>query len=459
MSYFDSHLILKIDKLATDGKGIARTDKGIIFVSGALPDETAEVEIVTRKREYSVAKAKKIIEASVHRTYPLCPYFSRNNISCGGCQFQHVSYPFQLEVKALFVEESLLRIGKIKLDDKIICEASPKIWNYRNKASFPVKNINGKVNTGFYATSSHELAIIDSCVIIHEKLNSLFTIIKNNLQNLKLSAYDEIRHSGIARHIILRTNGEQSLVSFVINGKINKQQKDNMLSLAKLLNGATFTINENSSRGNVIIGRKTEIISGCGYIETKTERHTLRYDTTSFFQVNSEQANNLYDYACSFIPENSNVLELYCGIGSITMLMSKRANRVTAVEEWADAVNAMKVNMDINEISNVFPICQDAATFMSSDDKVYDAILLDPPRSGCDDKVITGIISKDIPKIVYISCNPATLARDLRKFMDAGYNINNIKAFDMFPQTSHVECCCVLTNMKGNFKNEIKNKP
>lgn len=442
-------MLLKIERLATDGKGIARTDDGIVFVSGALPDEIVEAEIVTRKREYSVAKVKKIIEANVHRTEPICPYFSMNTIAnnqCGGCQFQHLTYPFQLEEKATFVIESLSRIGKIKLDDNVICVASPSIWNYRNKASFPVKNVKGRVNIGFYATSSHELVVIERCAIIHEKLNSTFNIIKDNIQNLGFRAYDEIRHSGTLRHIILRTNGEQVLVSFVINGKINRQQKHNLVSLAKHYTEATFTINENSSRGNVILGRKTETISGCGYIEIKTGRHILRYDTTSFFQVNSEQADNLYDYACSFIPENSKVLELYCGIGSITMSLSKKASRVTAVEDWAEAVNAMKTNMDINEIKNVIPICRDAADFISSDEKTYDAVLLDPPRSGCCDKVISGIISKDIPVIIYISCNPATLARDLRKFVDSGYIINNIKAFDMFPQTSHVECCCILSN-------------
>ena len=437
-------MLLKIEKLATDGKGIARTDNGIVFVSGALPDETVEVQIVTRKREYSIAKINNIIEASVHRTEPLCPYFSKNRISCGGCQFQHLIYPFQLATKASLVEESLLRIGKIMLDEKVACEASPRIWNYRNKASFPVKDVNGKINSGFYATSSHELVIIDSCAIIHEKLNSAFSIIKNNIRSLGLSAYDEIRHIGSLRHIILRTNGEQVLVSFVINGKINKRQKDNIMSLSKLLSGATFTINENSSRGNVILGRNTEILSGCGYIETKTEDYTLRYDTTSFFQVNTEQANNLYNYACSFIPENSKVLELYCGIGSITMSLSKKANRVTSVEEWAEAVIAMRMNLNINEISNVSPVCQDAAAFMSSDENTYDAVLLDPPRSGCSNNVVSGIISKGIPRIIYISCNPATLARDMSKFMNSGYNISKIKAFDMFPQTSHVECCCML---------------
>ena len=441
---------LRIEKLATDGKGIARTDNGIIFVAGALPDETAEVEITVRKREYSVAKAVKIIEPSKYRTHPICPYLSnhsKNEISrheCGGCQFQHLTYPFQLEAKASFVEESLLRIGKIKLNDKVMCEPSPKMWNYRNKASFPVKNINDKINLGFYAASSHDLVVIESCAIIHEKLNSAFSVIKENIRNLGFTPYDETHHSGALRHVILRTNGEQVLASFVINGKINERQRKNIISLAGLVPEATFTINENKSRGNTILGKKTKIISGCGYIETKMGRHTLRYDTTSFFQVNSEQAENLYGYACSFIPEGGNTLELYCGIGSITMPLAGKSKLVTAVEEWPEAVSALKTILDINEISNVIPVCSGAENYISSDETAFDAALLDPPRSGCGDKVISGIISKNIPKIIYISCNPATLARDLRKFLDSGYAIENIKAFDMFPQTSHVECCCVL---------------
>ena len=432
---------VKIEKLATDGKGIARTENGIVFVAGALPGETAEVEVTKRKREYSIAIVKQIIESSKYRANPICPY----SYDCGGCQIQHLTYPFQLETKASFVEDSLLRIGKIKLDEKIVCEASPKIWNYRNKASFPVKSINGKVNTGFYAASSHDLAVIDSCVIIHEKLNSSFRIIKESIHSSGLTAYDENNHIGALRHIILRTNGDQVLVSFVINGQISRKQRDNITSIAGSMSGATFTINENKSRGNTILGRKTEIITGSGYLEAKIGRHILRYGTTSFFQVNSEQAENLYSYACSFIPEGGNILELYCGIGSITMKLAGKSKRVTAVEEWAEAVDAMKANLDINKITNVTPVCSDAGSYISSDEAAFDAVLLDPPRSGCSDNVISSIISKNIPKIVYISCNPATLARDLRKFMDSGYIIDNIKAFDMFPQTSHVECCCILT--------------
>ncbi|MCL2767499.1 MAG: 23S rRNA (uracil(1939)-C(5))-methyltransferase RlmD [Synergistaceae bacterium] len=432
---------LKIEKLATDGKGIARTNNGIVFVTGALPGETAEVEIIKRKREYSVAKVIHIIEPSKYRTNPICPFF----YECGGCQIQHLTYPFQLETKASFIEESLLRIGKIKMDKSVLCEASPKIWNYRNKASFPVKNLNGKVNSGFYAASSHDLVVIDSCSIIHEKLNSAFSIIKENIQKLSLSAYDEKHHTGALRHIILRTNGEQVLVSFVINAPISVKQRNNIISLAKSMYPATFTINENMSRGNAILGRKTEIISGSGYLEAKVGHHTLKYDTTSFFQVNTEQAKNLYNYACSFIPEDGNILELYCGIGSITMSLAEKSRQVTAVEEWAEAVDSMKLNIEINKISNVTPVCSNAERYISSDETMFDAVLLDPPRSGCDEKVISGIISKNIPKIIYISCNPAALARDLKKFADSGYIIDNIKAFDMFPHTSHVECCCVLS--------------
>ena len=438
---------LKIEKLSTDGKGIARTDNGIVFVSGALPDEIAEVEIVTRKREYSVAKAVSIVEPSKYRTNPVCPYFlnTTSRFQCGGCQIQHSMYPYQLEVKAGFIEESLLRIGKIQLDDKVICKASPKEWYYRNKASFPVKNIDGKIRLGFYAMSSHELVIINSCKIIHEELNSAFCMVKENVNRLGLSAYNEKLHSGALRHVILRTNGNEVLVSFVINGKITTKQRNNIISFAKDMPHATFTINENPKRGNVIFGGFTEIISGCGYIETKMKQHTLRYDTTSFFQVNTEQTENIYEYACSFIPENSKILELYCGIGAITVKLAEKVSRVTAVEEWKEAVDAMKINLSINKITNVIPARSDAESFISSDETMYDAVVLDPPRSGCGDRVISNIISKSIPRVVYISCNAATLARDLKEFMDCGYIINNIRAFDMFPQTSHVECCCILT--------------
>jgi 23S rRNA (uracil1939-C5)-methyltransferase len=438
---------LRIEKLSTDGKGIARTENGIIFVIGALPGETAEVEIVKRKREYSIAKVKSILEPSKYRINPICPHFSNNTsrYECGGCQIQHSTYPFQLEVKASFIEESLLRIGKIKLEDKIICGSSPKVWNYRNKASFPVKNINNRVSLGFYAMSSHDLVLIDSCAIIHDKLNTIFSVIKESIQDLGFSAYNEKFHSGTLRHVILRTNGDQVLVSYVVNGKMSRKQRDNIVSFAGSMPGTTFTINENSTRGNVILGRLTETISGCGYIETKTRHHILRYDTTSFFQVNTEQSENLYEYACSFVPENSSILELYCGIGSLTMKLAGKARQVTAVEEWEEAVHAMKVNLNINRITNVIPVCSDAEVYISSDEKMFDAVLLDPPRSGCSEKVISSIISKSIPRIIYVSCNAATLARDLKKFIEFGYIIDSIKAFDMFPQTSHVECCCVLT--------------
>lgn len=425
---------LRIDNMASDGKGIARTDTGVVFVPGALPGELVEAETVLRKREYSVARIIEIHEPNEQRTQPKCPYFG----NCGGCQLQHAEYSLQLDIKSSFVEDAMTRIGKFERT-KITCIPSPKIWNYRNKASFPVKR---GPTMGFYVAGSHKLVKIQSCMIIDEILNSAFDKIQAALPTIGIEPYDEVHHKGQLRHVMLRTNGEKLLASFILNGKLVKRKE--ILKIAEGFLDSTFTVNFNDQKGNAIIGERTEILSGDGLINANVGGYQVSYDSTSFFQVNSPQAENIYSYAASLIDSNGHLLELYSGVGSMTLQLAKRAEKVTAVEEWKPAVELMKRNLELNRLSNVVPICAKSEEFMSNG--AFSAVVLDPPRSGCDEKVIGQIAALKIPQVVYVSCNPATLARDLSRLRSLGYKLNSIQAFDMFPQTTHVETCVLLSH-------------
>jgi len=433
---------LTIEKISSDGNGIARTGEGVIFVSGALPGEIVEAEIVQRKRDFAVGRAKRIIQPNPKRVKPACPVFG----TCGGCQLQHASYELQLEIKADIVRDALMRIGGLGAGgslSNIECSPSPQQWGYRNKAAFPIRKIKGKPTAGYYEAGSHKLALLRSCPVNATPLNGLFTAIQNELPNLYLDVYDERQHRGALRHIILRAgiHTGQTLVSLVVNGRLNSKNMNSIAGLCRpLKNMTTFTLNHNSRPGNVILGERTETIKGDGLISEHLDEWTLRYDTSSFFQVNTNQAIALYRHVRELMREGKagDVLELYSGVGSLTCYLAE-AELLTAVEEWRSATSLMARNLKDNKIGNIMVMNGKAEEVMSNLSGTYDLVVMDPPRSGCERAVLERIIKMKIRRIIYVSCNPATLARDAKILKEAGYSLKSARAFDMFPQTVHVE--------------------
>lgn len=431
---------LTIEKMSSDGTGIARTNEGIIFVEGALPGEIVEAEITKQKKEFALARVVRVKQANKGRIKPVCPVFG----TCGGCQLQHASYTLQLEIKADIVRDALKRIGAFDLP-KVECVASPKKWGYRNKASFPIRKIKGKPTAGFYQAGSHKLVQLESCPVNAAPLNKLFEIAQRELPGLQLDVYDEREHKGALRHLILRAglHTGETLVSWVINGRLNAK---NMKSLAGLCRPfkevTTLTLNHNSRPGNVILGDRTEALKGDGLIRERLDDWTLSFDTPSFFQVNTDQAIQLYRYVRE-LALGQNALELYSGVGSLTCYLS-RLEAVTTVEEWGNAVDLMKKNLAENGIGNVQALKGKAELLMEELQGGYDLVVMDPPRSGCERVVLDKILEFGPKRVLYVSCNPSTLARDAKILGQGGYALKSVRAFDMFPQTVHVETVALL---------------
>lgn len=436
-------LELNITALSTDAAGIARTSKGVVFVHGALPGETVKAEIFARKKDFSIADTVSIIKNSSGRAVPKCKYYGH----CGGCQLQHADYETQLKLKADIVRDAMTRLGGFKpeLFEKLTCEPSPDFWGYRNKAAFPVQNFKGKIITGFYRAGTHRLELIRQCPVNAKKLNEIYGKILDGLENPKnkfpFDGYDERENKGKLRHLIARTgiNTGESLLSFVINGKLSAKSVKALANLGNSARPDTLTINHNSKPGNVILGTYTENLLGSGIISERLGKYKLMFDTASFFQVNTGQAEKLFVYASSLAEGAENILELYSGVGSLTCYLAEKAKSVTSVEEWRGAVRMAVKNLSANNFENVNALCGRSEEIIEDLKNNYDAVVLDPPRDGCERSVLEAINKFGVKKIIYVSCNPATLARDCKILFGHGYELIKIKAFDMFPQTAHVE--------------------
>ena len=441
----DELLTLKVSALSSDGGGIARTDRGIIFVQGALPGETVKAKIVVRKKDFMVAQTVSIEKASEGRIAPKCKYYGK----CGGCQLQHADYPSQLKLKADIVIDAMNRLGGFRVHD-VECEASPESWGYRNKAAFPVQNIRGKICTGFYRAGTHRLELIRQCPVNAKRLNEIYGKVLDGLESgrLPFDGYDERAGTGKLRHIIARTgiHTGESLLSFVLNGKLSAKSVKALAVLGNAARPSTITLNHNSKPGNVILGAYTESLLGSGLISEMLGKYRLAFDTASFFQVNTGQAEKLFTYASSQVRSARHILELYSGTGSLTCYLAGNAKSVTSVEEWRGAVKMASRNLEVNGFENVERLCGRSEDVIADlqDSGKYDAVVLDPPRDGCARGVLEAVNSFGVRRVVYVSCNPATLARDCRVLAGYGYELESLRAFDMFPQTAHVESVAVM---------------
>ena len=437
---------LEISALSSDGTGISRTDRGIIFVQGGLPGEIVRAEIVSRKKDFMIADTLSVERTSPDRVIPQCKYYGK----CGGCQLQHTSYDSQLRLKAELVRDAMIRIGGFERERfaGLECESSPSSWGYRNKAAFPVQTLRGKIITGFYRAGTHRLELIRNCPVNAERINFMYTKILDSLDKnaLPLTGYDERTNTGKLRHIITRTgiNTGDSLISFVINGKLSAKGIKSLVSLGNSSRPSTITMNHNSKPGNVILGTYTENLTGSGLITERLGKYKFMFDTSSFFQVNTGQAEKLFAYASSQTGNAKNILELYSGTGSLTCYLAEKSQSVTSIEEFRGAVHMAVKNLRANNFGNVRTLCGKSEDVIADLKEKYDCVVLDPPRDGCARSVIDAINNFGVKKIIYVSCNPATLARDCKIFSSYGYNLVSIKAFDMFPQTAHVESVAVL---------------
>jgi 23S rRNA (uracil1939-C5)-methyltransferase len=421
MSPQQNSIRLEIQGLGSHGEGVGKIDGYTLFVDGALPGETVTVSLLEKRQTYATAKLLSIDTPSLSRVKPICPLFG----TCGGCQVMHLAYEKQLEMKRQKVIDALTRIGKIEAKVNP-CIASSKELYYRNKIQLPSQD--GEL--GLYEKNSHKLVILPKCYIHCDLGEKIFAKVKKIIPPLK-----SLRHVLIKSAV--KTN--EALVILVTKKQENLSQvAQQIMQECPEVKGVVHNLHQ--GKENIILGPTFKLIAGQGTIQETICDLTFKVSPGSFFQVNPGQAEQLYKQALSAaeLTGKESVLDAYCGVGTLSLIFAKKAKKVTGVEKVHSAIQDAKENSKINKIGNVEFIAQDAAHYIQTA-PAFDLILLNPPRKGCDPLFLDGLIKAKPKKLLYISCDPATLARDLALLKTAGYQVDLVQPFDMFPQTAHVE--------------------
>jgi 23S rRNA (uracil1939-C5)-methyltransferase len=406
-----------IDGITHIGEGVARIEGKATFIPYAIPGETVEVEITEEKKKFRRARLTEIIDSSEDRATPLCPHY----YECGGCAYQHVSYPKQLELKQRVVQESINRIGKIDLQvNPVLGMEDP--WRYRNKVEWHVDRINGQLKMGYYLNDSHKIIDITTCKLISVEMENLSLYIKTRLEELNLPDHCEI---------VIRQSSLNQKLMLVFRGVGTENVNINSLLDYPELNSIYSIDNDFYT-----------LLHGEQYLQEEVNGLHYEISAISFFQVNSAQTSKLYELVKEYAnaKRNHRVLDAYCGIGSMSLLLAKTARKVLGVESYAPAIKDAINNKYKNNIFNCDFLTGPCEILIPQLIDEFDIVVLDPPRAGCTEDLIEAIANISPRRIVYVSCNPATLARDLALFEKEGFEIREIQPVDMFPQTSHVEC-------------------
>ncbi len=442
---------LEIVDCAATGSGIGRHDGMAVFVNATAPGDVIDAHIIKAKPNYAVAKIENIIEASPMRKQPECPVFLR----CGGCVFDHITYEAQAKIKANQVAENLKRIGGLDIVPEPII-AAESTCRYRNKAQYPLEMKDGKLNIGFFSQHSHRVIDCRDCLLAPEEFADILGIFDEYIKKNNVKIYDETAHKGLLRHIYLRKaemTGE-IMVCPVINGNRLPDEEGLVQTLTQKIEGIkSICVNTNTEKTNVILGKKTRTLWGEDCITDILCGLKFRISPLSFYQVNRTQAQKLYEKAAEYaaLTGNETVLDLYCGAGTIGLSMAKKAKKIIGVEIVPEAIEDAKINARLNSIDNAEFLCGDAsvaAKELQSRGIKPDVLILDPPRKGCAPELVETAVKMAPDRIVYVSCDSATLARDCALFAKLGYTAVNATPVDMFPRTAHIECVVQLSQRK-----------
>lgn len=444
---------LSVETLTSNGDGIARFEGYTVFIPHGAPGDLVSVYIEKTTPRFGVARILEIIAPSPDRVVPFCSVFPK----CGGCKLQFLSYEKQIEFKVEVLKNDLQRIGKINFLDDIKSLSAENPTAFRNKTAFAIqKDPKSKIiKIGFYRHSSHEVVDSSLCDTLQNPLNQTKEIIREQLNTLGLSIYDEKSHKGFLRGIIIRSShsAEETLVGFVTTrGKFPKGFIEQTASKIVQANIKLVGIgqNINSKKTNVILGENTRNLWGNDYIEEQLGELRFRLSLPSFFQVNSLQAKKLYELVESWVGlEGGLVVDAYSGVGPIALWLARKGRNIIGIEEFEKATEDAKINAKLNNIDSCYFQTGTVETCLKNlvSGPPIDTIIVDPPRKGCSPEVIESMLQLSPKKIVYISCNPATLSRDLSLICEKKYEISQTYVIDMFPQTSHVESVVLLTNI------------
>ena len=446
-----SELTVKIEKLSNLGLGIAKVDGYVIFVPNTCPGDTVKIRIGKKNKSYANAELIEIIEPSASRVEPFC----KMQKVCGACQLQFINYEAQLKLKKEIVEDTMRSIygSEVEILNTI---PSPLTKEYRHKIQYPIGQTkeSKRILAGYYKSGTHELINIKHCPIQPEYCDKIIDFIREKAQELKISGYDEKSHIGELRHVVIRTSNfnHKNLVILVINSdKVSKKIKqlaEKIYNELENINGVG--ININNKKTNLILGEKTELIIGLDYIEESLCNKIFKVGAKTFFQVNPPSADNIFRYVKDYIKNNFDkptILDAYAGITAFGICLSDIATKVISIEEVEESVELAKIVAKEQNIQNIEFHSGDAGKFLSRETllgRQFQVTILDPPRKGCSVNSLDYALKLTQSKIIYVSCNPATLARDLKYLKEHGAEVEYIQPFDMFPHTYHIENVAII---------------
>ena len=424
-----------------EGAGVAKIEGCAVFIPNAIVGETCKVRIEKVGKTWAAGKITEISTKSPHRVQRECPISS----SCGGCDFWHMDYEEETRLKADRVRQALNRIGGEQLEDLPILSA-PTCYSYRNKAQYPVSDKKGRVFAGFFRAGTHQVVENDRCLILPEETDKVKALVIDYVNQYRITAYNEETQKGLLRHIYVRRGAVsgQVLVCLVVNGRKLPHVDDLIHRLQAVPGFTSLVLAVNTRPGNAILDNEFITLYGPGYIEDTLCGLTFRLSPRSFYQVNHHQAQRLYEAAIhqAEITKEDLVLDLYCGVGTITLAMAKAAGKVIGVEVVEQAVQDAWENAKRNGIENAEFFCGDAgkaALDLEARGIIPDVVIVDPPRKGLNADTIEALSKMSPRRIVYVSCDPATLARDVALLKEKGYSLKNAMAADLFPRCAHVE--------------------
>lgn len=444
----NDELTVNIEKMSNLGLGIAKSDGFIIFVENSCPEDIVKIKLTKVAKNYAKAKVIEIIKPSIHRVEPFCPLQK----ICGACQIQFIDYDYQLELKRVIVQDAVKKIADIDIEIPVPVK-SPVTREYRHKIQYAVSRtkVSKRLLAGYYKPQSHEIVNIKYCPIQPAICDKIIEFIRITASDFGISGYDEKMHSGVLRHVVIRTSAKtcKNLVVLVVNAdKVVDGLRDFAQCIYEEFEEVSgICVNFNSNKTNVIMGKITECIIGEDFIKEQILEKTFLIGADTFFQVNPRCAENIFKYVKEFIKENYKdavVLDAYSGVSSFGVCISDVCQKVVCVEENKSSTDLAKKIIAANNIDNIEINNMDAAKFFEKETRKFDIVILDPPRKGCSFKSLDEAYRLCKGNIIYVSCSPATLARDLKYLCEKGCRVESIKPFDMFCHSFHIENVAVI---------------
>lgn len=439
-------LTVTIEDVTASGDGVAKHEDYPIFINGGVTGDKLNIIVTKTNKTYGFGRIKEILSPSPYRQEAICPVFKE----CGGCDFMHISYPHQICIKENIVKGNLQRIGSVHPDEYEFqgVISADDTMGYRNKAQLPVGKKGKETVVGFYSKKSHEIIATKSCMIQDEKINSITKLFLSYANKHKISVYSEKAHKGILRHLYIRTGNKtgEVLVTIVTNSTSPLPCEDELIKILQKESDIKGIIqNINTEKTNLILGRKNRLIYGQDKICSMIGNLKFNISSESFFQINGTQTEKLYAKALEYADpkKDETVFDLYCGTGSISLFLAQKAHRVIGVEIVEKAIENAKENADLNGMKNTMFYAGDCAEVVDKllkQGESADIVVVDPPRKGCSEDMLSLIKQMSPKKLVYVSCNSATLARDVKILKEYGFTLKKVCGVDMFPNSGHVEC-------------------